>query len=219
MASLPRSGNAAAVLANDGGELRANGTHPTITWVGHATMLVQLDGVNILTDPIWSARSGPMGIGPHRLVPPGLRFEDLPPIHAVIISHDHYDHLDRPTVLRLAREHHPRFFVPLGIGTWLREQGVQDVVELDWWDARTFRGVTFVATPAQHASGRDAHRPESTALVVVGGDRRPRALLLRGRHGLHAGDRRDRPPPGPAGPGGAAHRRLQRTTPGTTRII
>jgi len=171
----PDRGTAPAVLANDGGELRANGTHPTITWVGHATMLVQLDGVNILTDPIWSARSGPMGIGPHRLVPPGLRFEDLPPIHAVIISHDHYDHLDRSTVLRLAREHHPRFFVPLGIGTWLREQGVQDVVELDWWDARTYRGVTFVATPAQHASGRtltDQNRRLWSSWAVIGAHER-----------------------------------------------
>jgi N-acyl-phosphatidylethanolamine-hydrolysing phospholipase D len=151
---IPDRGTPPAVLANDGGELRANGTHPTITWVGHATMLVQLDGVNILTDPIWSARAGPFGVGPHRLVPPGLRFEDLPPIHAVVISHDHYDHLDRATVRRLAREHNPRFFVPLGIGTWLRGEGVPDVVELDWWDAQIYRGLTFVATPAQHGSGR-----------------------------------------------------------------
>ena len=151
---IPDRGTPPAVLANDGAELRANGTHPTMTWVGHATMLVQLDGVNILTDPIWSERTGPYGIGPRRLVPPGVRFEDLPPIHAVIISHDHYDHLDRATVLRLAREHHPTFFVPLGIGTWLRHEGVQNVVELDWWDARIYRGVTFIATPAQHGSGR-----------------------------------------------------------------
>jgi len=151
---IPERGTPPAVLANDGAELRANGTHPTMTWVGHATMLVQLDGVNILTDPIWSERTGPYGIGPRRLVPPGVRFEDLPPIHAVIISHDHYDHLDRATVLRLAREHHATFFVPLGIGTWLRHEGVQNVVELDWWDAQIYRGVTFIATPAQHGSGR-----------------------------------------------------------------
>jgi N-acyl-phosphatidylethanolamine-hydrolysing phospholipase D len=151
---LPARGAPPAVLTNDGAELRANGTHPTVTWVGHATMLVQLDGVNILTDPIWSDRSGPLGFGPPRLVPPGLRFEDLPPIHVVIISHDHYDHLDLPTVRRLAREHHPRFFVPLGVGRWLRHEGIDNVVELDWWDAREYRGVTFVATPAQHGSGR-----------------------------------------------------------------
>jgi len=151
---LPERGAPPTVLTNDGAEIRANGTHPTVTWVGHATMLVQLDGVNILTDPIWSDRSGPLGFGPHRLVPPGLRFEDLPPIHAVIISHDHYDHLDLPTVKRLAREHHPRFFVPLGVGKWLRHEGIGNVVELDWWDARIYRGLTFVATPAQHGSGR-----------------------------------------------------------------
>jgi L-ascorbate metabolism protein UlaG (beta-lactamase superfamily) len=151
---LPERGAPPAVLTNDGAELRANGTHPTVTWVGHATMLVQLDGVNILTDPIWSDRAGPLGFGPHRLVPPGLRFEDLPPIHAVVISHDHYDHLDLSTVRRLAREHHPRFFVPLGVGKWLSREGIGNVVELDWWDARIYRGVTFVATPAQHGSGR-----------------------------------------------------------------
>ena len=151
---LPERGAPPAVLSNDGVELRANGTHPTVTWVGHATMLVQLDGVNILTDPIWSDRAGPLGFGPRRLVRPGLRFEDLPPIHAVLISHDHYDHLDLATVRRLDREHHPRFFVPLGVETWLRREGIEDVVELDWWDARSYRGLTFVATPAQHSSGR-----------------------------------------------------------------
>jgi len=141
-------------LANDGAALRANGTEPTVTWVGHATLLVQLDGVNILTDPIWSDHAGPFGVGPKRLVPPGLRFEDLPPIHAVLISHDHYDHLDARTVQELARVHHPRFFVPLGLGVWLARHGVQDIVELDWWQRRAYRGLTFVATPAQHGSGR-----------------------------------------------------------------
>ncbi len=110
--SRPR-GAATAVLANDGAALRANGTHPTVTWVGHSTFLVQLDGVNILTDPHWGERASPVDFaGPRRLVPPGLAFEDLPPIHAVVISHDHYDHLDADTVGRLAREHRPRFFVP-----------------------------------------------------------------------------------------------------------
>jgi N-acyl-phosphatidylethanolamine-hydrolysing phospholipase D len=71
-----------------------------------------------------------------------------------VISHDHYDHLDLPTVLRLAHEHHPRFFVPLGLRAWLAERGVRDVVELDWWQDASFRGLTFTATPAQHGSGR-----------------------------------------------------------------
>jgi N-acyl-phosphatidylethanolamine-hydrolysing phospholipase D len=150
----PDRGSPPLPLDNDGAALRANGDEPTVTWVGHATLLVQLQGVNILTDPIWSERAGPFGIGPKRLVPPGLRFEDLPPIHAVVISHDHYDHLDADTVQRLARVHRPRFFVPLGLRPWLSAHGVQDVVELDWWQRHAYRGLTFVATPAQHGSGR-----------------------------------------------------------------
>ena len=117
-------GTAPAVLPNDGAELRANGTHPTVTWVGHSTFLVQLDGVNILTDPHWGERASPVGFaGPRRLVAPGLAFADLPPIHAVVISHDHYDHLDAETVDRLAREHRPRFFVPLGLRDMARGAG------------------------------------------------------------------------------------------------
>lgn len=150
-----RRGPAPAVVANDGAGLRANGHHPTITWVGHATFLIQLDGVNILTDPNWSDRIGPVSfLGPRRLVPPGLRFEDLPPIDAVVISHDHYDHLDAPTVEHLARQYHPRFFVPLGLKAWMADVGITDVVELDWWESARFHGITFTATPAQHSSGR-----------------------------------------------------------------
>jgi N-acyl-phosphatidylethanolamine-hydrolysing phospholipase D len=150
----PERGKPPVRLANDGAALRANGTHPTVTWIGHATLLVQLGGVNILTDPIWGDHVGPSIFGVRRLVPPGIRFEDLPPIQAVVISHDHYDHLDLATVQRLAREHHPTFFVPLGIGTWLAERGITNVVELDWWQSQAFRGLTFTATPAQHSSGR-----------------------------------------------------------------
>jgi N-acyl-phosphatidylethanolamine-hydrolysing phospholipase D len=152
--SRPR-GTATAVLENDGAALRGNGTHPTVTWIGHSTFLLQLDGVNILTDPHWGERASPVGFaGPRRLVPPGLAFADLPPIHAVVISHDHYDHLDAETVDRLAREHRPRFFVPLGHRAWLGERGITDVVELDWWDSAEFRGLAVVCTPAQHSSGR-----------------------------------------------------------------
>jgi N-acyl-phosphatidylethanolamine-hydrolysing phospholipase D len=169
-------GRVPAVLANDGEELRANGAHPTVTWVGHSTFLVQMGGVNILTDPIWGDRASPVGFaGPRRLVPPGLAFADLPPIHAVVISHDHYDHLDAQTVERLAREHHPRFFVPLGLGAWLRERGIVDVVELDWWDRSEYRGLTFVCTPAQHSSGRtlaDQYRRLWASWAVLGPSKR-----------------------------------------------
>jgi L-ascorbate metabolism protein UlaG (beta-lactamase superfamily) len=171
----PERGAVPAAVRNDGAELRANGTHPTVTWVGHATLLIQLDGVNILTDPIWSDHAGPLGFGPKRLVPPGLRFEALPPIHAVLISHDHYDHLDLRTVQQLARTHHPTFFVPLGLKEWLADRGVRDVVELDWWQSHPFRRLTVVATPAQHSSGRglaDQNLRLWSSWVVLGRDRR-----------------------------------------------
>jgi N-acyl-phosphatidylethanolamine-hydrolysing phospholipase D len=172
----PDRGRAPVVLTNDGRELRANGQAPTVTWVGHATLLVQIDGVNLLTDPHWGERASPVGFaGPRRLVAPGMRFEDLPPIHAVVISHDHYDHLDEATVRRLAREHRPLFFVPLGIKAWLADQGIGNVVELDWWQSVRFRGLTFVCTPAQHSSGRGLHDQNLrlwSSWVVLGAKRR-----------------------------------------------
>jgi N-acyl-phosphatidylethanolamine-hydrolysing phospholipase D len=169
-------GQALQVLPNDGAELRANGTVPTVTWIGHSTFLIQIAGVNILTDPHWSERASPVSFaGPRRLVPPGMRFEDLPPIHAVVISHDHYDHLDEPTVRRIAREHQARFFVPLGHRAWLADAGVEDVVELDWWQSAQFRGLTFVCTPAQHSSGRtltDQNERLWSSWAVIGAQRR-----------------------------------------------
>ena len=173
---LPDRGAVPVVLANDGREIRANGTAPTITWIGHSTFLVQLDGVNILTDPHWGNRASPVKFaGPKRLVPPGMRFEDLPRVDAVVISHDHYDHLDEATVRRIAREHHPRFFVPLGLKAWFADLGISDVVELDWWESREFRGIRFVCTPAQHSSGRglrDQNLRLWSSWVVAGHDHR-----------------------------------------------
>jgi N-acyl-phosphatidylethanolamine-hydrolysing phospholipase D len=152
---LPERGPLLPVFANSGDELRTNGHEPTATWIGHSTFLVQMDGVNVLTDPHWSDRASPVRFaGPRRLVPVGMRFEDLPPIHAVVISHDHYDHLDESTVRRLARDHRPTFIVPLGLKAWLADLGIRDVVELDWWQSHAFRGLVFTCTPAQHSSGR-----------------------------------------------------------------
>jgi N-acyl-phosphatidylethanolamine-hydrolysing phospholipase D len=187
----PPRGRAFDVLANDGAELRANGTVATATWVGHSTFLIQLDGVNVLTDPHWGDRASPVGFaGPRRLVPPGLRFEDLPPIHAVVISHDHYDHLDETTVRRLAAAHRPTFFVPLGIGAWLRGAGIDSpVVELDWWERRRFRGLVLVCTPAQHSSGRtltDQNRRLWSSWAILG---RSQRLFFAGDTGYYGGFR------------------------------
>jgi len=136
--------------------LRANTSRATVTWVGHSTVLVQLDGLNFLTDPIWTTRSGPLGglVGVGRYTPPGIAFEDLPRIDFVLISHDHYDHLDEPTVRRLARTFNPRFVVPLGIKAWLADRGITNVVELNWGQSVDVASLTVVCTPAQHGSGR-----------------------------------------------------------------
>jgi len=164
------------IAANDGRALRENRGEATVTWVGHSTLLVQLEGVNVLIDPQWSARASPVAFGgPRRVTPPGLRFEDLPPIHVVVISHDHYDHLDRETVKRLAETHRPRFLVPLGLKAWFADIGITDIEELDWWDQRTLRGLTLTCVPAQHFSGRtlwDRNRRLWGGWVIAGRDRR-----------------------------------------------
>jgi N-acyl-phosphatidylethanolamine-hydrolysing phospholipase D len=124
-----------------------------ITWIGQDTFLIQTAGLNILTDPVYSDRASPVSfIGPMRAAPPGLPFADLPPIHAVIISHSHYDHLDAPTIRRVGNT--PRYFAPLGLAGWFAGEGVTNVVELDWWSAGSLGPLKITAVPAQHFSGR-----------------------------------------------------------------
>ncbi|MEC9070858.1 MAG: MBL fold metallo-hydrolase, partial [Myxococcota bacterium] len=118
-----------------------------ITFINHATLLIQMDGMNILTDPIWSERCSPVGwAGPKRHRNPGIRFEDLPPIHVVLISHNHYDHLDAATLQRLSQEHKPRILAGLGNLAYLQEIGVERGADMDWWDEVPVSGdvnVTF----------------------------------------------------------------------------
>jgi hypothetical protein len=143
------------VEENDGQLLRQNRTVPTVTWIGHSTLLIQIDGVNLLTDPHWSNRASPLAFaGPRRLTPPGLRLEHLPSIDLVLISHDHYDHLDIDTIQRFNKEHRPLFVVPRGLEAWLTQRGITKVVELDWWDHQGTQGLTLTCLPAQHFSGR-----------------------------------------------------------------
>jgi len=173
--TAPRTFEAPRV-ANDGAALRAQPSPRSITWVGHATLLVQVDGLSVLTDPNWSDRAGPTSwIGARRLNAPGLAFEVLPRIDVVTVSHDHYDHLDLPTVKRLAATHDPLFVVPLGLKAWFEANGMPRVVELDWWQEHEHRGVRFVCTPAQHFSQRslwDGSRRLWASWAVLGRERR-----------------------------------------------
>jgi L-ascorbate metabolism protein UlaG (beta-lactamase superfamily) len=163
-------------VESDEQALRGNRGAPTVTWVGHSTLLLQIDGVNILTDPQWSERASPFAfLGPKRFMPPAVAFENLPPIHVVVISHDHYDHLDAPTVRRLAAAHRPRFLVPLGMKAWFAKLGIAEVDELDWWENRLVRGVTATCVPAHHWSQRtpsDRNRRLWGGWVVAGRERR-----------------------------------------------
>jgi N-acyl-phosphatidylethanolamine-hydrolysing phospholipase D len=135
---------------------RAAPGHRSATWVGHATVLLQLGALNVLTDPVWSERASPFQwIGPRRLTPPGLDFAALPPIDLVLLSHNHYDHLDAPTVGRIAR-HFPdaRWLCPLRLGELLRSLGVRHVTEADWWQTIGGPGFMATCTPARHFSAR-----------------------------------------------------------------
>jgi len=171
----PRSVNLPRV-ENDGTAFKNNRTAATVTWVGHSTLLIQLNGVNILTDPHWSDRASPFTFaGPKRLMPPGVPFENLPPIDLVLISHDHYDHLDVETVRRLAQLHHPIFLVPLGLKAWFADIGITEVEELDWWESRRVKGLTVTCLPAQHFSGRslwDRNQRLWSAWAVAGATKR-----------------------------------------------
>ncbi len=126
------------------------------TWLGHSTALLEIGNVRVLTDPVWSDRPSPIGgVGPRRTHPPPVAIAELPHIDAVVISHDHYDHLDLPTIEALAARG-AKFVVPLGIGAHLSYWGVPEakIVELDWWQTTKIGEVEIVCTPARHATGR-----------------------------------------------------------------
>lgn len=136
--------------------IRVDGNRAVFTFVNHATFLIQVDGLNILTDPIWSERASPFSfIGPKRARPPGIAFDDLPPIDIVVISHNHYDHLNIETLKRLDERDHPLFIAGLGNKLLLDKIGIKNAIDLDWWHERRISDrVTVVGVPAQHFSGR-----------------------------------------------------------------
>ena len=128
----------------------------SVTWIGHSSFLIQFGGVNILTDPIWSDRASPVNFaGPKRLVPPALALDALPRIDVVVVSHDHYDHLDDRTVRRLVVQFPEAVWLaPLGVADFLKKRGSVSVRELDWWGEAVVGPASFACTPAQHFSGR-----------------------------------------------------------------
>jgi N-acyl-phosphatidylethanolamine-hydrolysing phospholipase D len=168
----------------------------TVTWVGHSTLLLQIGGLNVLTDPMWSNRASPLWfVGPRRLTPPGVDFDALPPIDVVLQSHNHYDHLDSRTVRRIAgRFPDARWFAPLGLSPVLQRWGVRDIVERDWWQTaeHAIKKVSsdggparIGCTPAQHFSARgfrDRNRTLWCGWTIDAGGRR---LFFAGDTGLH----------------------------------
>ncbi|KAF9178784.1 hypothetical protein BGZ50_007464 [Haplosporangium sp. Z 11] len=168
----------------------------TTTWLGHACFLVQINGVNVLFDPVFSDRCSPSQlVGPKRITPPPCKLDELPRVDVVVISHNHYDHLDLTTIRALQKDHQPFFFVPLGNKSWFESIGIRDkVTECDWWDEHELAfhdqrsHIKVICTPCQHFTGRTVmdhfkslwaswvvesipkHDSEKTIKVFFGGD-------------------------------------------------
>lgn len=135
-----------------------------VTFVNHSTFLIQVKGVNILTDPIWSKHTSPVQFaGPKRMRPPGILFDDLPRIDYVLLSHNHYDHLDKGTMKKLIKIHDPLIITPLGVGKFIQRLGSRKVTDLDWWDEHEMVSSLKVASvPTQHFSGRGTYDRDAT---------------------------------------------------------
>ena len=145
---------------------RPSSTGLRATWLGHSSVLIEIDGLRVLTDPVWGPRASPSRlIGPKRFQPAPVRLSQLPPLDVVVISHDHYDHLDYPTIRQLAKTSVP-FVTSLGVGAHLQAWGIapERITELDWWQSHTLPGadLTIHAAPSQHFSGRTLKDRNST---------------------------------------------------------
>ena len=153
----PEGGYHPEVVPPDRAWLAANRSEISITWIGHVTFLYQVGGLNILTDPHFSPRASPFPFaGPKRRLPPPLALRDLPHIDLVVVSHSHYDHLDRPSVVALNRQAGgpPLYLVPLGLKPWFADRGITRVEESDWWQTRQALGLSVTLVPVQHWSSR-----------------------------------------------------------------
>lgn len=179
-----------AALVPDLGFIRGRTNHFSLTWIGHATALVQIGNANVLTDPHFSERASPVQwYGPKRWQPPAVRLEELPRIDVVLISHNHYDHLDEDSVRALNAQPGgpPLFVVPLGVERWLASVGVTNARALDWWDSLKVKELTVHLTPLQHWSRRtltDANTTLWGGFVVEGESRgKPRRVFFAGDTG------------------------------------
>jgi L-ascorbate metabolism protein UlaG (beta-lactamase superfamily) len=153
-----------------------------VTFVGHATFLIQTATANVLIDPVYYRRASPVPFsGPRRVRAPGVRFDDLPTISLVLLTHNHYDHCDLGTLRRIARRFHPPIVTPLGNGRLLRSAGIHQVEEIDWWETASAAPLSITLTPAQHFSARgpfDRNRALWGGFLIEAG----------GLRILHAGD-------------------------------
>ena len=161
---------------------RAN-TDFAATWIGHSTVLLQLGALNVLTDPVFCERAFPVQwLGPRRVMDPAISLGQLPPVDVVLLSHNHYDHLDRSAVRQIARAHpHATWIVPLKLGAYVRGWGVREIVELDWWQEVSIGSLRVSATPARHMSARRAGDRNRTLWCGF-------ALVAAGMRVLFAGD-------------------------------
>ena len=135
-----------------------------ITFVNHSTFLIQVDGINLLTDPVWSERTSPFTFaGPKRMRPAGIKFEDLPKIDVVLLSHNHYDHLDLVTMKKIFKIHQPKVITPLGVKSFLELNNIAGHGDIDWWDEVILNDALKIqAVPAQHFSGRGMRDRDAT---------------------------------------------------------
>lgn len=165
------------VVRRDAGDFSVAASDLRITWLGHSTLLVEIEGHRVLTDPVWGKYASPGAIfGVARFFAPPLPLEALPPVDAVVLSHDHYDHLNEETIRALASRV-PRFIVPLGLGAHLEYWGVppENITELDWWERTAVGGLEVVSTPARHFSGRSLWDRNATlwsSWALIGAERR-----------------------------------------------
>jgi len=167
---------------------RKPGTGLRATWLGHSTVLIEIDGLRVLTDPVWGLRASPSRIlGPKRFQPVPISLRALPPLDVVVISHDHYDHLDYPTIRELARRDVP-FVTSLGVGAHLEAWGVSPhrITELDWWESHTLPNadLTVTAAPSQHFSGRGLKDRNATLWSSLVVRSRRHAVFFSGDTGL-----------------------------------